>query len=46
MRELSPDFRKVTDEDKQPYNVDFKYGTYLSTMLIPCRKFLPWALEK
>lgn len=46
MKLVSPDYRIATEEDKKPYGVDFKHGIYFSTMVIPCRKYLPWALQR
>lgn len=46
MENLVPIYRRVTDEEFQLVEGNWKYGSFFSTLLTECKLHLPWARKK
>ncbi|KAK9297031.1 hypothetical protein QLX08_009128 [Tetragonisca angustula] len=46
MEDLVPIYRRVTDEEFQLVEGNWKYGSFFSTLLTECKLHLPWARKK
>uniref|UniRef100_A0A1B6M584 FAD dependent oxidoreductase domain-containing protein n=1 Tax=Graphocephala atropunctata TaxID=36148 RepID=A0A1B6M584_9HEMI len=43
---VASEYRPATPQEMQKYRGDWKYGTFIQTLLIRCRTFLPWIIER
>lgn len=41
-----PLYRRATDKELKLCPGNWKYGSYFTTLIIECTKFLPWSLER
>nr|XP_033338683.1 D-aspartate oxidase [Megalopta genalis] len=46
LENLVPIYRKVTEEEFQLVGGNWKYGSFLTTLLTDCKQYLPWARKK
>ncbi|XP_049959273.1 D-aspartate oxidase isoform X2 [Schistocerca serialis cubense] len=46
LEKLLPLFRRATEEELSLYPGNWKYGTFYTTLVTECRKFLPWGMHR
>jgi hypothetical protein len=46
LERIVPLYRRTTEEELKLCPGNWKYGSYFTTLLTECTKFLPWSLER
>lgn len=46
LENLLPLYRRATEEELSLYPGNWKYGSFFTTLLTECRKFLPWGMHR
>ncbi|RZF48265.1 hypothetical protein LSTR_LSTR006232 [Laodelphax striatellus] len=46
LEDIVPIYRSATNEELKLCPGEWQYGSYFTTLLIECRRFLPWALNR